>query len=242
VIEQNPAKHTRLELGTAVDLVIGSLGENPVTLPDFRRGNRDAAEAAIRDLGLNLRRVTTEQTEQQPPGTVIKQSPRPNSQYARGCNVNVDLVVAVPVVYVEVGDYVNMPQNEASRSLSEDKLYAFVTYQESPNSAPGIVVSQDPPKGSRVRQGTMVHLVVTVPPTITKVTVPPVVGRKLDEAKRQLESLGLTVVVTTKDYCDENPGGQARNNTILSQDTPPDRKVPVGTTIGLVVNRLVCLF
>lgn len=242
VLEQNPAQHRRYEPGTAVDLVIGSLGENPVTLPDFRRGSRDAAEAAIRDLGLNLRRVTTEQTEQQPPGTVIKQSPRPDSQYARGCNVNVDLVVAVPVVYVEVGDYVNMPLNEASRSLSENKLYASVSFQESPNSAPGIVVSQDLPKGSRVRQGTTVRLVVTAPPTVPKVTVPPVVGMKLDEAKRQLENLGLTVVVTTKDYSDDSTGGQAKDDTILSQDIPPRKKVPVGTTIGLVVNRLVKLY
>ena|GEM_PF-2400117 len=230
VLEQNPPKHARVEPGTPVDLVIGSYGDNPVTVPDFRQTrDRGEAEASIRDLGFTLKRVSTEHTNQFAEGTVIRQSPKAGTQYAQGCKVNVELTVAVPIIYVDVQRYVGLSLAEARRRLSADQLQDSVTYQESSDYGPGTVIAQYPPEGTRVEQGTRVSLTVA---SERKVAVQNVVGRQLGEAREMLE--GLNVVVSYQEFNPCVPGA-GTHNKVLSQNIPAGRRVPAGTSIALVV-------
>jgi beta-lactam-binding protein with PASTA domain/tetratricopeptide (TPR) repeat protein len=240
VLEQNPRKSAKVDPGTEVNLVLGSLGENPVTVPDLTRGDRRQAEATIQNLGLTLKRVKTQETDDAREGTVIGQSPQRDSQFAQGCEVNVEITVAIPIPWANVGDYVNKTLVETNRQLRDINLYGVVTeYRESTDYAPGLVLSQNPAPGSRVRQKSPVYLVVSGQKRAENVTVRNVVGMKFEEAKKVLERLGLTVVEPT--YEDINPCERRgiTNGIVRKQDPQEGRSVPAGTPIKLTVSRVL---
>jgi len=229
VLEQNP-KPTKLtkvkaEVGDPVDLVLGSVGDNPVTVPDFVGGNRRDVEVAIREQRFTLGRPRTEETDDAPPGTVIRQSPAAGTQVAKDCPVNIEITIAVPLT--TVGNYVGMSEFEARRQLSAIGLSADVRYQES-RETPGIVLNQSPPPDSRVRRGFSVTLTVSVQP----VKVPNVVGKTLEEARQILTNAGLAVgsVRRVVDIGADMPAGRVR-----SQSPNAEQMVPAGTRVNLEV-------
>jgi beta-lactam-binding protein with PASTA domain/tetratricopeptide (TPR) repeat protein len=230
VLDQNPkpTKVTKLkvEVGSAVDFVLGSVGENPVTVPNFVGGNRFEVEANIRERRFTVgNRPKTEETDDAPPGTVIKQSPPAGTQIARDCPVNIEITIAVPLI--TVGNYVGMSELEARRQLSAIGLSADVRYEQSRDN-PGIVLRQSPPPDSRVRRGFPVALAVSVQP----VKVPNVIGRSLEEARRILANAGLSVgrVDSLDDPRSDYPVG-----SVIRQDPNPEQIVPPRTRVNLVV-------
>ncbi len=70
---------------------------------------------------------------------------------------------------------------------------------------------------------------VTPTPTVTMVTVPDVQGRMWEEARADIESLGLRFVL------EEQPGAAAPEGTIVRQEPPPGRSVPAGSEIRLYI-------
>ena len=167
-------------------------------------------------------------------------SPKRDSQFAQGCEVSVEITVAIPIPWANVGNYVNKTLDETNRQLRDINLYGVVAeYRESTDYAPGMVLSQDPAPGSRVRQKSPVYLVVSSQKRAEYVTVRNVVGMKFEDAKKALERLGLTVAEPT--YEDINPceGRGISNGIVRKQDLPEGRSVPAGTTIRLVVSRVL---
>lgn len=239
VLTQNPARGARVELGTSVDLVIASLGEDPLTVPNFVGRDRRDAEGMISDKGFRLRRVAQEETDQAQDGTVLRQSPKPETKFARICPVAVDLTIAIPIVWVEVGNYVNLPLNEATRQLSALELLASVSYQESANTPAGMVMQQSPPPGTRVRHRSPVTLIVSRTPAIKMVTVPSVCGLSLAQARQALLAAGL-VLDEPVTYASPNPQlqllcGKGAEGTVFKQEPGANTKVQQGTRVKLTI-------
>jgi beta-lactam-binding protein with PASTA domain len=247
VIRTSPARHTRVAQDTPVSLVIASLGENPVTVPNFQGQSQNEVEATIRNLGLTRRRVKKEETDQAPEGAVLGQSPKPETQFARNCPVNVDLTVAVPIVWVYVENYVGNPLDEARRRLGNIELNANVSYQESSDYNEGTVLRQDPPEGTRVRHRTQVSLVVATRQRPRYVSVPRVVGMTPRDARRTLERAGLQVgeercVVINSDYVGRTAiiVPQAAPGTAAGTDPREGTNVLIGTRVILFIAQNRC--
>jgi beta-lactam-binding protein with PASTA domain/tetratricopeptide (TPR) repeat protein len=237
VLEQNP-RHSNLkvEVGTAVDFVLGSLGENPVTVPNLRGQRQREAQSTIQDLGFTLRDVKTDESDQ-PEGTIVDQSPTAGSQFAKGCPVNVRITIAIP--WVVVDNYVGMSVDEARRGLSAITLYGEIRDRESDGN-PGIVLDQNPPAGSRVRHRSPVLLWVSVPrPEL--VPVPGVTGKTLYDAIAILERARLRVGRVNYQLGPANaqiPGVYVRAPIgcfVESQNPVEGRRVPVGTPVNMLV-------
>jgi serine/threonine-protein kinase len=247
VIRTSPERHARVAQDTVINLVIASLGENPVTLPDFKGQTQNEAGAIIRNLQLRSRRVTKEETDQAREGTVLGQSPKPGTQFARNCPVNVDLTVAVPIVWVYVEKYVDLQLDEARRRLGNIELYANVSYQESSDYNEGRVLRQDPPEGTRVRHKTPVNLVVAARQRPTDVLVPRVVGMTPRNARTTLERAGLQVgeercVVINPNYVGRTAVivPQVPPGTAAGTNPPEGTRVLVGTRVILFIAQNRC--
>jgi beta-lactam-binding protein with PASTA domain/tetratricopeptide (TPR) repeat protein len=233
VIEQNPAPHTKADPDTPVDLVIGALGENPVRVPNLIGRSRDEAIAAIRDRELTLGRVGT-QVSDAPEGTVVRQSPQPETQFARNCPFTIDLTVAIPHT---VGNYVGSSERAARLQISLDGFSPSVEYRETSDQRDGIVLEQDPQPGTRAAGGSVVRLVVS---RVPRVPVPNVVGMFLSNAKATLENAQLNLGQVTYEKPSPAPVGTtfgfpANTCKVTRQDPVGGRQVPRGTPVNLWV-------
>ena len=96
VLSQDPASGKKINRGQNIDLVI-SRGtskkddEKKVQVPDVRNAGLDVAKAGIEGRGLSVGSVTS-QVSEQAEGTIVSQSPAPDTEVDEGTTV--DLVVA----------------------------------------------------------------------------------------------------------------------------------------------------
>jgi len=192
VVRTNPVRHTRVAPDTVVNLLVASLGDNPITIPDLIRRSREDAESEIRQLGLNFRKPQSEESDERE-GTVIKQKPDAGRRYAKGCPVDVEVTVAVP--WVIVGNYQTLNLEDARRRVRSIDLYESVLYQPSTDYEVGTVISQSPSPGSRVKHRSQVTLTVAsnAPHIAQEPRMPSVFGMHYEKAKSLLEQLGLHV-------------------------------------------------
>jgi serine/threonine-protein kinase len=96
----------------------------------------------------------------------------------------------------------------------------------------GKVVQTDPPAGTKIDKSQTVTLIVGQ--EAAKVQVPDLIGKTPDEAKAQLDPLGLTIdpTVTEEETEDEDQIGK-----ITSTDPPGSSQVAKGTVIKLTVGK-----
>ncbi len=241
VIEQYPPKHTRAAPGTVVNIVMGSVGEDPTIIPDLSDRSRADAEAKLRQMGLRFRRPQTEESDARE-GTVIRQRPDAGRRYAKICPVDeVQMTLAIPWIIVE--DYVNSTLDEARRRVRSIDLIESVSYRPSTDYPAGKVISQSPSPGSKAKHRSTVNLLVATTLPGTTVQQPPpqeprmpsVMGWEFDSAKRYLEQLGFKVTLECHDvsrYPNNKPGTVAAQSP--AADSPINGKPPV--TLKYVVN------
>lgn len=244
VLSQNPRKDTKVEPGSRIDITVASLGMDALRIPRFT--NRAAAEAFVQNNGLNLRRVRLEETDSSPEGSVLQQAPKPGSQYARNCAVDVDLTIAIPIVWVDVGNYLGLSVDDARQQIRAVDLRVTTITQQNANAPAGTVIGQSPKAGSRLQHGKSVTLTVASnatppppppPPPQNEAEVPPLCKMELQAARDQLKFYGL--INTDADLIPMPPNQQACGagslGQVMWQSPPAGTKVPKGTHIKLVL-------
>lgn len=97
--------------------------------------------------------------------------------------------------------------------------------------AAGLVISSDPPQGTRVLRGEDVQVVISLGPE--RFGMPEVVGNSIDEATTALESLNLVVGEVQESWSEEIASGVVISSsedpgTQLKRDTPIDLTVSKG--------------
>ena len=96
----------------------------------------------------------------------------------------------------EVPDVVGMTAEEAVRAMELKELTNETVEMYDPNIAAGMIISQAPEAGKRIRKGDTVVLTVSKGPSAQ--TVPSVVGRTTEDAIKVLQTPGLTLSVTER--------------------------------------------
>jgi beta-lactam-binding protein with PASTA domain/predicted Ser/Thr protein kinase len=153
VIETTPPEGSTARKGSTVTLAV-SRGKERAAVPDVVGRPRDEAERLLQDAGFKTA-VSEEESEDEDPGTVLRQEPAAGTQVAQGATV--DLVVAKAPEEVPVPGVIDSTEEEATQAL-EDAGFKVRT-DDAPVQTPdedGIVVDQDPspdtprPKGSTV--------------------------------------------------------------------------------------------
>lgn len=221
VLSQQPGAGTRIEINTAIDVVVAE----PVTVlvPDVVGFAEGAANGLLRDAELTVAGVTRRESRQ-PVGTVLEQDVTAGERVVIGTPVS--LVLAEPVT-VLVPEVVGRGESAATAALEEVELaLGEVSYQESA-AAVGTVLTQSLNPGTRVQIGTPINLLVAV---VETVAVPELVGLPVEEARRSLVTGRLEVGnEELRETRIETEG------TVLEQSRAAGTAAAVGTAVNLIV-------
>ena len=157
VISTQPGENTQLQKGRTVTLTV-SEGPEQVSVPDVVGDQEDDARSALADAGLKAD-VSEEESEDEDPGTVLRQDPGSGKQVDAGSSVA--LVVAKAPPEVDVPDVVDQQRDEAEQALRSAGFEVRVR-QETVDTLDqdGTVISQDPGGGEQRDKGSRVTIVV----------------------------------------------------------------------------------
>jgi serine/threonine-protein kinase len=227
VLRQTPAAGTDVAPGTVVVLTVS--GARPrVQVPAVIGLMATNATRALRAEGLRAEIHLVRSAK--PPGTVIDQTPSPETEVASDSVVRLDVAKASPQVRIAVPGLVGSTAAVAKSRLRGLGLRWTVSPVESPKPE-GTVVGQSPSAGSRLRKGQTVTLEISTGPA--QVTVPDVTGLDEQSARAQLEAAGFTVQVTTEVTTDPSQDGM-----VINQSPVGGSKSEKAGTVMLTVARL----
>ena len=166
-------------------------------------------------------------------GTILKQDPEPSNKMIREGSVitltvnSTNTLVSVPYVNGE-------PEDSARQKIEQKNLETEIIYVLDDSTAEGMVRDTSPKAGSEVEVDSVVKIFVsrTKNTEATKIPVPNVLGKTLDEAKYTLETENGFVV--DYEYNDEVDKPQ---DTVIAQSPLYDTRLEAGSTVKLIVAR-----
>jgi eukaryotic-like serine/threonine-protein kinase len=213
-----------IAIGVAL-LVRGVLGEGTelVPAPDVVGLSQQEAALRLAEAGLTVGDVTPENSEE-PPGTVLRQTPPQGIVVRRGGTV--DLVVSEGIEQTIVpADVVGRQREEAEVLLQQAKLVIDRVVQVDGNVPAGRVLEVNPPPGTQLRAGSGVVLTVAS----GQVEVPDVRGQTQQEAATALQAAGFSVAIEPR----PDPGEPGR---VLAQN-PVNTRAARGSTVTIAVSQ-----
>lgn len=132
---------------------------------------------------------------------------------------------------VAVPQVLDMKEEEALRVLDAAGLRPEVTNRKASEEKPdGAVLSAEPPPGRQVKVGRKVRLVVSSGSRWA--IVPNVREMSVDQARAQVTKASLAVGRQLARFHESIPVGY-----VIAQDPEPERKLPRGTDVDLVVSK-----
>ena len=218
IIRQDPTAGTRVENGTAVNIVISS-GVLLIEVPDLVGMSEGDAIEELRESDLEYDRPVRESNADMPKGDVIRTEPAPGQMVPKGTRVI--LYVSEGVAQTKVPGVVGKPQADAEADLKAAGLKVKVNPVFHDTVAAGTVVSQKPDGEVLVEVGYTVTIEVSKGPEV--ILVPDVRGKTKDEAEQLIRDAGLTPKVTYVESPDDGivinqfpiPGASAKRNDIV---------------------------
>ncbi|HZA60813.1 MAG TPA: Stk1 family PASTA domain-containing Ser/Thr kinase [Actinomycetota bacterium] len=128
---------------------------------------------------------------------------------------------------VVVPNVLNRKADDATRRLKAEGFRVEVTEQASETDK-GLVFKTEPKPGARVQEGSLVTIFVSTGPK--PVEVPDLFGKSVDEARTELEAVGLRLGAIERVVTDDFEAG-----TIFEQNPPADEKIKPGKAVDVVV-------
>jgi serine/threonine-protein kinase len=156
VIAQAPVGGEMVTQGTVVQINV-SKGLQPLEVPNVIGQQYDSAAGQLQGQGFAVARRDVDSS--QPKDTVIDQQPKGGSELARGGTVT--LYVSKGPKESTIPDVTSQDEASATQALEESGFTVDVVEQDTfdPNQD-GIVLSQDPPGGTKAKPGSTVTIIV----------------------------------------------------------------------------------
>lgn len=221
VISQKPTAYTTADEGTAVSLVISAGKAAPVmvTVPDLTGKTQEEAEQALADAQLVAVAGNPAYSSDVDPGKVCSQSVKAGTSVQEGSHVVFSISLGRETVAVP--DVTGKPIDEARDTLTKAGLGTDTSSSYSDTVDKDKVISQSIAKDVRVVKGTVVTLELSLgPKPKEKVKVPDIMTYTLDDAKKALDSAGLTYRYT----------GEA-DGTVVAMNPAAGTEVDEGSTV-----------
>ena len=219
VLRQEPEPGGKVRKDGTVTLVM-SRGPDRRAVPALVGSTQPAAEQLLKTAGLRLGEVTREYSSASR-GTVIRTDPPAGQKLRPGTKVN--LVLSRGVEQLPVPDVQGKQQAEAEKIVREAGFEVSIDAVFNETVPKGVVFDQSPSSGTAGR-GSAITLKVSKGPEI--ITVPNVRGKKVDDAVREIEVLGLKTRVI-------RPFGGG--DTVRAQAPKGGEKVRRGALVQLLV-------
>jgi beta-lactam-binding protein with PASTA domain/tRNA A-37 threonylcarbamoyl transferase component Bud32 len=196
----------------------------PIAVPYVIGLKEEAAVALVQEKGLDpeVQRAANADVEK---GRVFDQNPNPGNRIQKGDRVT--LLVSTGPPKTSVPNVVGMNYGDAVQALNEVNLQA--TKHEVFSQKPvGKVISQDPPAGEQVVEGT--EVVLDVSRGVKQVAVPSVVGMSEDDATTTLQQAGFEVSST------DAPSDSTAEGIVSDQSPDGGTQATKGSTVTITVS------
>jgi serine/threonine-protein kinase len=216
VKSQDPAGGAEIDEGGTVTLVV-SKGPERTEIPDVATLSESDAASRLEEAGFTTQ-VVREYDDDVAKDMVISTDPAAGTPRKPGETVTI--LVSKGKKPIELPSVVGKTPKDAKVTLEELGLKVEVTNDATATGTPGRVASQEPAAGESVSEGETVTL--TVPEGLS---MPTVTGMEYQDAKDQLEAMGLRV----------SRGGAGRGGTVFAQDPQPGSQVRKGDRVTLWV-------
>lgn len=176
-----------------------------VPVPDFVGKSLADAQSRARHDHVNIQVLQQNYSRTVPSGFVLGQD------QPAGKPVKIDRVIGLTTSLgpemVRVPDVRRRPLLDARFMIEQARLVVGEVREAYDSGvAPGVILSQDPAPGASLERGTAVYLRVSKGPE--RLILPDLVGRPLDDARRMLDELGVTLRRVTQVSRTGVPPGQ----------------------------------
>lgn len=193
VQSQAPSSGVEIEPGSVVALMV-SKGTAPASFRVPKVIGLPETDAAALLGTIQVRAEAYRSFENsQPAGTVVAQTPLPDTQVPFDGVVLYLVSKGSGVSGVTVPDVVGQTSDRATKRLKTADLKAKLTYQTSSQAPKGEVIAQIPLARSKTAAGETIGLVVSAGPSVIA-TVPEIGGQTADEASKNLVAAGYRAV------------------------------------------------
>ena len=224
VVQTDPGPGERILHDGEIELII-SKGPERYEVPDLAGKTREDAEQALAAASIPVGEVAEAYHDEVPAGVVASQSVAPGELVRR--DTPVDLTISLGREPVAIEDFTGRPFVDAERVLGEAGFDVVKQDVPSLTVPAGTVISQEPNTGTGFR-GDQITVQVSWNIFSAQVQVPNVIGKKAEDAKRELEALGFRV-----DVRGEFDGGRE----VRDQSPRAGELRPSGSTVRLVLAR-----
>ena len=212
-------------------LVLNLTNPKEVEMPNIVGLTKDEAQQRIEGAKLKFEVASEEYNKDVEENHVISQDPT----YVEGYNKvkegsTVKVVLSKGTEKTKVPKVAGMSKDDAISAIENAKLKAEIVEETSKKVQEGYVISQETDANTEVDAGETVKIHVST--GVEKATVPGVVGKSQDEAKKALQDLGFVVTVTTAEDSSKD------NGIVLKQSLDEGKSVEKGSAITITVNKL----
>ncbi len=199
-----------------------------VTVPDFVGKSLADAQGRARRDHVNVQVVQQSYSRTVPSGFVLAQDQPAGKPVKVGRLIG--LTTSLGPEIVRVPDVRRRSLLDA-RFMIEQARLTVGEVREAYDSAvpPGVILSQDPAPGASLERGTAVYLRVSKGPET--LVLPDLVGRPLDEVRRMLDSLGVTLRQVTQVPRTGIPPGQ-----VVEMSPPAGTQIRHGDAVTVAIS------
>jgi len=212
-------------------LVLKVTNPKEVEVPNVVGSTREEAQQKIEGAKLKFEVSSEEYSADTEENHVISQDPAYLESYNKvkeGSTVKV--VISKGTEKTKVPNVKGKEKDEAVQLIEDAKLKAEIVEETSKTVKEGYVISQETDANTEVNAGDTLKIHVST--GTEKATVPGVVGKSQDEAKKALQDLGFVVTVTNAE------DSSKENGAVLKQSLDEGQSVEKGSAITITVNKL----
>ncbi|KXG75989.1 Stk1 family PASTA domain-containing Ser/Thr kinase [Thermotalea metallivorans] len=200
------------------------------TVPSVIGKSYEEAKENLENLGLKVELGQEQYSSEFERGQVMFQDPKAGEIVKAGYPIR--LIISKGPKMTEVPTLVNRMVNEIDFILENAKLKGGIVKYEYSTLPIGIVISQSPEAGKSVPENTEVNVVVSQGPETKLVLMPNLIGEKIEDAKKMLETLNL--ILGNVDYKSDE---RVEKGRVISQSIPAGTEVEEKRVVDLVVSK-----
>ncbi len=200
-----------------------------LAVPSTLAQRYETAKESLEAIGLEAVKAGEKNDPNLPFGYVVEQSPRPNRMVKKGRRVY--LTISVGEREITMPELRGLSENNAIQTLKSLGLrLGEVEYQYISTELPDVVIAQSIAAAELVTVSDVIDITVSLGAPAASVTVPSIVGKTIDVARRDLQKAGLVIGEVTYRVSEE-----FLPNTVLDQGIEAGTVVPFGEQVQLLV-------
>lgn len=227
VISQDPMGKSKKAKGSSINLTV-SQGTQEIEVPVLTGKTADEAKKLLQANGLKFKAGAAEYSDTVDKDLVVRQNVEAGSKVAK--DTVVTYYLSLGSEGSSVPNVVGQTRSAATTTLNNAGFYVTYDEQYSDSVAEGVVISQTPESGSKLKADGTVNIVVSKGKESKAVSVPNVVGQSEGAATTTLSNSGFQVTTEYQASTSVSAG------SVISQTPSSGSELDPGKTVHLVIS------